>query len=170
VRYQAAITTNGGTTGGGDWKPDVDNLVETAWTTAPLFSKIDEGIDSLDSELITGDPADQGNQNYRAEFEPVTDPGHDVGHSVLINAARDGSGADNPTIFLTMRNGGTDFTIGNVVLTSTTFGTTEFTISDANFALITDFSALRVELRVDSASPHDGHALVDALCIRTVQP
>ena len=125
---------------------DIDN--SGAWTTAPLWNKIDEEP-ANDADFVQS-PASAANKAFTVGFGPLTDPTVHTSHVLRIRALVGTSG----TFKFELLQGATVIHDSGVLSLTTAFAEYNFTLTGAEAANITDYTALRV--RVTAVTTYTG--------------
>jgi len=111
------------------------------WTTAPLWSKVN---DVSDSTYISGPPSDNAS-NFKVKLSPLTDPVSSADHVIYVRA-RVGSGAGSAEYvhFHLYENITSRAASADIVTSRTTITTYSYTLTAAEADSITDYSDLRI--------------------------
>ena len=117
---------------------DVNN--SGAWTTEPLYNKIDEEPYS-DSDLVQS-PQSAADKAFTVGLGSLTDPGVHTDHTVRIRALVGTSG----TFKFELLQGATVIHDSGALSLTTSFAEYNFTLSAGEAANITDYTALRVRV------------------------
>jgi len=117
---------------------DVNN--SGAWTTEPLYNKIDEEPYS-DADYVQS-PQSAADKAFTVGLGSLTDPGVHTGHTVRIRALVGTSG----TFKFELLQGATVIHDSGALSLTTSFAEYNFTLSAGEAANITDYTALRVRV------------------------
>lgn len=121
--------------------PDADVNNDGAWTTEPLFNKVDEAS-ADDGDYIVSAKSASGTVCKLGFPNTVTDPTYHTGHKLRIRAKSTGTG----TIKFELMQGTTVIhDSGNQTL-DTAFGEFNFTCTEAEAANITNYANLSIRI------------------------
>lgn len=130
-------------------RPDADTAAGT-WTTAPLFSKIDETTaseaDIISSTTTSGSTCTIGLGN-------VTDPAVSTGHIVRYRYSKSATGGSSPSITVELLQGATVRASSGAVAVadSTAYTTGTLTLTGTEADAITDYTDLHLRLTMTRA-------------------
>lgn len=115
----------------------ISDIALGSWTTAPLWSKLDE---------VTADDADYigtsvNNTICKLGLTSLTDPVSSSNHIIRYRHTKSGAGTSTTTIDLYQ---GTTLIASQAVADTTSWVTSVYTLSAAEADAITDYSALRI--------------------------
>ena len=130
---------------------DLDNT--GSWTTAPLWSDIDDGA-SPDGTVVVSDTTPVVTEPFTVDLgSTITDPGVGTGHVLRIRWAKNAGGGGNMTIRIELREGyvnessqGSLRATDDYAINSTTLTTDATTMSEAEANAITDYSDLQIRV------------------------
>jgi len=128
---------------------DLDNT--GVWTTAPLWSDIDEG-GAGDGTVILSDSSATASETFTVDGATVTDPSVSTGHILRGHWAKNATGGANFVFHLQLRQGysseaaqGTLIaTLVSPAISGTTLQTDTYTLSAGEADSITDYSDLQL--------------------------
>lgn len=132
-------------------RPDSD-VSTGSWTTTPLYSDLNETTPS-DSEYVTSGK-NAANDIFEVGLDNVTDPSIHTGHVVRTRIG--GTKASNANFIISLYQSTTLIASWTHNATPIGFTTYNDSVSEAQAANITDYSALQV--RVDGSASANGYA------------
>lgn len=164
VAYEPTPTPNGvtgertGSTGVNTWRNVAQHIVvpvvqrvlpasdvaNSGWTTAPLFSKVNEATPS-DAEFISG----PNGAVCTIALGTLTDPGLDVGFVVRYRVRR--QDAASASLLVELMQGATVVASKTETITGTLFAAGTLAVTEAQAATITNFADLRLRLTATTA-------------------
>ncbi len=129
---------------------DLDNT--GVWTTAPLWSDIDDG-DSPDGTVVVSDTTPTTSEPFTVDLSTLVDPALSTGHILRIRWAKNSGGGGGKTIRIELREGyvsegsqGTLIATDDYSINSTTLNTDETALSGAEADAITDYADLQIRV------------------------
>ena len=142
---------------------DLDNT--GAWTTTPLWSKIDDSVGSGDADFVTSDGNPTSSETFTVDGSTVTDPASSIDHILRVRASEETGGA-NHDIIVELRQGYvSEASLGTLIATLTasaianTATTYTLTLSGAQADSITDYSDLQFRIYAQKNGGGAGNAV-----------
>jgi hypothetical protein len=121
----------------------ISDVSTGSWTTAPLWSKLDEAV--ADDADFARSP-DNANTTAEVALSAVTDPGGDTGHIVRVRARKSASGGNDRTLVFQLYQGAVQISVSSPITMTASFQNLALNLSSGSAASITDYGALRVRL------------------------
>ena len=123
------------------------DITTTNWTTAPLFSKVNDASDATTIRNANGITT-----ACEVKLGALTDPVSSTGHIVYVRAFATGSSAGEQMEFVLVQGTTVIATAAGATLGRTTPSTRTLTLSGAEADAITNYSDLRVRVRMSTGA------------------
>lgn len=130
--------------------PDADISNAGAWTTSPLFQKVDETAAS-DADFISS-PSAPSNAACVLGLADVTDPAVNTGHKLRVRYRKAAGGSHRMDLVYRLLQGASEIAAWTATDIGTAFTTVEQTLSGTQADAITNYADLRVELSANKVT------------------
>jgi hypothetical protein len=123
------------------------DITTTNWTTAPLFSKVNDNSDATTIRNANGITT-----ACEVKLASLTDPASSTGHIMSVRGFATGSSAGEALEFVLVQGTTVKATRAGATLQRTTPITTTYTLTAGEADSITDYTDLRIRVRMSTGA------------------